>query len=180
MADPVTAMVAVGMTASVGGSYMAYKGAKKAGKMEQQAQEYNAKVAERNSKVARLSKEITKKQTDLNILDFQKDFDKFQRATSQAYRVNGFQADTGTPLVVALENAYEAEKEIAIQQYNSKVKESQLEEQAIQGGMQADLNRMYGDQARTRGKYQAYGSLLSGASNLASMGMQGKSVGIFG
>ena len=73
---------------------------------------------------------------------------------------------------------YEAEKEIAIQQYNSKVKESQLEETAIQGGMQADLNRMYGDQARTRGKYQAYGSLLSGASNLASMGMQGRALGI--
>jgi alkylation response protein AidB-like acyl-CoA dehydrogenase len=40
---------------------MAYKGAKKAGKMEQQAQEFNAKVSERNSKVARLSKEITKR-----------------------------------------------------------------------------------------------------------------------
>lgn len=165
-------LLGIGATTTVAGTYMSYKGAKKAGKMEQQAQEYNAKVAERNSRVARLSKEITAKQTDLQILDFQKDFENFQATTSQQYRVNGFQAGTGTPLVVALENAYEAEKEIAIQKYNSKIKESQLEEQAIQGGMQADLNRMYGDQASTRGKYQAYGSLLSGASNLASMGMQ--------
>ncbi len=165
-------LMGVGATATVAGTYMAYKGAKKTGKMQQQANEYNAKVAERNAKVARTSKEIQKRHTDLAILDFEKDFDKFQSATAQSYRVNGFQAGTGTPLVVAIENAYEAEKEIAMQKYNSTIREAQLEETAIQGGMSADLSRMYGEQARTAGKYNAYSSLLGGASQLAGMGMQ--------
>ena len=172
-ATPVlTSMMAIGTTATVAGTYMSYRGAKKAGKQQQQANEFNAKVAERNAKVARVSKEIQKRHTDLAIDNFVDDFEKFQASSAQAYRVNGFQAGTGTPLVVAIENAYEAEKEIAMQKYNSRIREAQLEETAIQGGMSADLSRMYGEQARTAGKYNAYSSLLGGASQLAGMGMQ--------
>ncbi len=178
MGDPVTAMVAVGMTASVGGSYMAYKGAKKAGKAEQQAQEFNAKVAERNAKVARLSKEQLRKQTEIDILDFKKDFENFQKVSAQMYRVNGFVAETGTPLQVMLDNAYEAEKEVAMIRHNSQIEQSRLEEQAIQGGMQADMNRAYGRSARDAGRYQAYGSLLSGVSNLGTQVGQAKIAGI--
>lgn len=176
-ATPVlTSMMAIGTTATVAGTYMSYRGAKKAGKMQQEANEYNAKVAERNAKVARVSKEIKRVNTDKQIEDFKKDFEDFQGAVSQAYRVNGFRADTGTPLVMAIENAYEAEKEIAIQQYNSRIEQAQLEETAIQGGMSADLSRMYGQQARTAGKYNAYSSLLGGATQLAGMGMQYKAI----
>ena len=42
------AVLIAGATATVAGTYMSYKGAKKAGNMEQQAQEFNAKCAERN------------------------------------------------------------------------------------------------------------------------------------
>ena len=178
MADPVTAMVGIGMGASVGGTYMAYKGAKKAGKAEQQAQEFNAKVAERNAKVSRLAKEQVKKQTELDILDFKKDFQRFQRVTAQMYRVNGFVAESGTPLQLMLDNAYEAEKEMATIRHNSRIEEQRLEEQAIQGGMQADMNRAYGRSARTAGNYQAYGSLLSGATNLGGQVIGARQAGI--
>ena len=174
-----TAMVAVGMTATVGGSYMAYKGAKKAGKMEQQAQEFNAKVAERNAKVSRLAKEQVKKQTEIDILDFKKDFMNFQRVTAQMYRVNGFVAETGTPLQVMLDNAYESEKEIAVIKHNSSIEQARLEEQAIQGGMQADLSRAYGSSAKQAGKYAGYGSLLSGVGALGGQVIGAKNVGLF-
>ena len=79
-----------------------------------------------------------------------------------------------------LDNAYEGEKEKAMIKYNSQIAQAQLEETAVQGGMQADLSRMYGQQARTAGKYNAYSSLLGGASQLAGMGMQGYNAGFFG
>ena len=170
MADPVSALLIAGTTATVGGTYMSYKASKKAGKQQQEAQEFNAKVSERNAKVSRLSAQIKKRQTEQDLVDFDKGFNRLQRSTAQAYRVNGFRADTGTPLTVMLDNAYEGEKEKAMIKYNSQIAQAQLEENAVQGGMQADLSRMYGQQARTSGKYNAYSSLLGGASTLAGMG----------
>jgi len=175
----VEALLIGSMATTAVGTAVAYKGAKKAGKQQQQAHEFNAKIAERNARVARKTAEIKKHQTNVDLLAFDKEFMSFQKANAQQYRANGFVASSGTPLRVMLENAYEAEKEKSIVKYNSAVAQAQLEETAIQGGMDADLSRMYGQQARTAGKYQAYSSLLSGASNMATMGFQGQQAGVF-
>ena len=56
---------------------------------------------------------------EVEIGRFRREFDNLQAATSQSFRFNGWMADTGTPLKVALANASEADEEVAIRRYNA-------------------------------------------------------------
>ena len=69
-------------------------------------------------------------------------------------------------MLVALANAQEADEEIAIRDYNARVGRQELKEEGVALRMEAELNRMYGDQARTAGVMRAGQSLLSGASDM--------------
>ena len=68
-------------------------------------------------------------------------------------------------------SAQEAEEEIATRRYNAKVSAGQLEENATQERMQADLNRMYGKAAKRSGKINAFSTLLGGAGDVGRIGM---------
>ncbi len=72
---------------------------------------------------------------------------------------------------MALASAQEAEEEIATRRYNAKVSAGQLEENATQERMQADLNRMYGKSASRAGKIDAGRSLLGAAADVARIRM---------
>lgn len=134
----------------------------RAGKQQAAALEFNAQINERNAKTAAQEAEVVRMQTELDIQDFQKDFRDYQGFQAQLYRHNGFVATSGTPLQVLLESAEEADKQIANMRYNGNVESMKLMEAAAQDRMQSDLNRMYGQEARTSSYYQAGTSLLSG------------------
>jgi hypothetical protein len=87
----------------------------------------------------------------------------------QAFRYNGFVATGGTPLKVAMENARQADEEIAMRRYNAAIGQQQALESATEARMQADLNRLYGAQASQASYYQAGSTLLSGASRGAQI-----------
>ena len=140
-----------------------------AGKQEQAAYNYNTDINERNADVAEQQGEQLVFQEEQNIVDFRKQFDDLQAATSQAFRYNGWIAAEGTPLKVALANAQEADEEIATRRYNAKVGRAELNEQATQERMQGQLNRMYGRAANIRGKARAAASLIQTASSFASV-----------
>lgn len=140
-----------------------------AGKQEQAAYNYNTDINERNADVAEQQGEQLVFQEEQNIVDFRKQFDDLQAATSQAFRYNGWIASEGTPLKVALANAQEADEEIATRRYNAKVGRAELNEQATQERMQGQLNRMYGRAANIRGKARAAASLIQTASSFASV-----------
>ena len=140
-----------------------------AGKQEQAAYNYNSDINERNAQVAEQQGEQLVFQEEQNIVDFRKQFDDLQAATSQAFRYNGWIASEGTPLKVALANAQEADEEIATRRYNAKVGRAELNEQATQERMQGQLNRMYGRAANIRGKARAAASLIQTASSFASV-----------
>ena len=78
---------------------------------------------------------------------------------------NGWLADSGTPLKIALANAQEADNEINIKRYNASVGKQELEEQGVQSRMQGTLNRMYGREARRAGTAKSNQALLSGISS---------------
>ena len=140
-----------------------------AGKQQQAAYNYNSDINERNAQVADTQAEQLVFQEEQNIVDFRKQFDDLQAATQQAFRYNGWIANEGTPLKVALANAQEADEEIATRRYNAKVGREELKEQGTQERMQGTLNRMYGKAARTAGRARAVGSLISTASAFASV-----------
>jgi hypothetical protein len=140
-----------------------------AGKQQQAAYNYNSDINERNAQVAEQQAEQLVFQEEQNIVDFRKQFDDLQAATSQAFRYNGWIANEGTPLKVALANAQEADEEIATRRYNAKVGRAELKEQGTQERMQGTLNRMYGKAARTASKARAVNSLIQTASAFASV-----------
>lgn len=139
----------------------------KAGKASQAAYNYSSDINERNAVVADRQGEQVIFQEEENIVNFRKQFSDLQAATQQAFRYNGWIANEGTPLKVALANAQEADEEIATRRYNAKVGRSELQEQGVQERLQGNLNRMYGRQAAIAGTARAVGSLIQTGSRMA-------------
>ena len=144
-------------------------GSIQAGKDQKRAYNYNAQVNERKAKVAEQDAEQLVLMEEVEIGRFRREFDNLQAATSQSFRFNGWMADTGTPLKVALANASEADEEVAIRRYNAKVGKAELKEKGTQERMSANLNRMYGRAAMRAAYFKAGSSLLSGGSSYSQI-----------
>lgn len=162
--DPTTAIAA-----TIVSSLVAADGARKIGKQTKAANDYNASINDRNALADEQDAIQLKLANGLSIARFQREFSDLQDATSQAFRFNGFVAEGGTPLKVALANAKEADEEIAIMKYNSAVGVQELEQSAVQNKMQGNLNRLYGRNAMAAANINAGTSLLSGFTSAASI-----------
>ena len=162
--DPTTAIAA-----TIVSSLVAADGARKIGKQTKAANDYNAAINDRNALADEQDAIQLKLANGLSIARFQREFSDLQDATSQAFRFNGFVAEGGTPLKVALANAKEADEEIAIMKYNSAVGVQELEQSAVQNKMQGNLNRLYGRNAMAAANINAGTSLLSGFTSAASI-----------
>jgi|TARA_R110001592_G_scaffold941_1_gene5465 hypothetical protein len=150
-------------------SVVAANGARTVGKQTKAANDYNASINDRNALADEQDAIQLKLANGLSIARFQREFSDLQDATSQAFRFNGFVAEGGTPLKVALANAKEADEEIAIMKYNSAVGVQELEQSAVQNKMQGNLNRLYGRNAMAAANINAGTSLLSGFTSAASI-----------
>jgi hypothetical protein len=139
-----------------------------AGRQEQVAYNYNADINERNAKASDQEAAQLIFAEEEKIVEFREQFSDLQDAQMQAYRYNGWIAEEGTPLKVALASAQEADEEIAARRYNAKVGSSEIKEAGVQERMQGTLNRMYGKAAATRGKARAVQSLIQTGSAIAS------------
>ena len=162
--DPTTAIAA-----TIVSSLVAADGARTVGKQTKAANDYNASINDRNALADEQDAIQLKLANGLSIARFQREFSDLQDATSQAFRFNGFVAEGGTPLKVALANAKEADEEIAIMKYNSAVGVQELEQSAVQNKMQGNLNRLYGRNAMAAANINAGTSLLSGFTSAASI-----------
>jgi len=136
------------------------------GRQEQAAYNYNADINERNAKAADQQAAQLVFVEEEKIVQFREDFQDFQDTQMQAFRYNGWIAEEGTPLKVALASAQEADEEIATRRFNAEVGAIELREGGIQERMQGQLNRMYGKAARRAGTYSAIGSLLGTAARI--------------
>ena len=150
-------------------SVVAANGARVVGKQQKAANDFNADINDRNALADEQKVTQLKLVNGLEVTKFKKEFSDLQDATMQAFRYNGFVADGGTPLKVALANAQAADEEIAIMKYNAEVGVQEIEESATQNRMQASLNRLYGRNAMAAGNINAGTSLLSGFTSAANM-----------
>ena len=112
-----------------------------AGQQEQAAYNFNADVNERNAKAADQEAAQLIFTEEQQIVQFREDFQDLQDATQQAYRYNGWIAEEGTPLKVALANAQEADAEIETRRYNAAVGAQTLREKGVESRLQGQLNR---------------------------------------
>jgi len=163
MGDPVTTAIVIGAGTMQARSQIA------AGKAQQNAANFNALVNERNAEIAEQQGEQIKLRSEQDILTFSKNFNRLQATTQQAFRYNGFQASSGTAMLVAMENAKEADKEIAMQRYNALVGQREASESALEQRMRADLQRSQGAAAAKAGRQAAIGTLLQTGANVAAM-----------
>lgn len=164
MADPVTATIVAGA------SLLSASSAVQQGAAAKAAGQFNANMAERNAQVAEQQAEQIKRSSEFDINRFRENFDDLQATAAQAFRYNGFVATGGTPLQVLLDNAREADTEIALRRYNASIGEQQSLESATEQRLQGRLDRMMGRSAQKASYYQAAGSLLSGGAKIAGMG----------
>ena len=158
--DPIKIALSVASTAASAASSVAQGNAQAA------AFEYNAQINERNALAADAASEQLYHTEKVKIERFRRDFEKLNAATQQGFRYNGWIADGDTPMLVALANAAEADDEIQTLDINARVGQAELKEEGVQQRMNAELNRMYGAQAKIAGQMRAGQSLVSGASNM--------------
>ena len=158
--DPIKIALSVASTAASAASSIAQ------GEAQAAAFEYNAKINERNAMAADAASEQLYFTEKVKIEKFREDFEALNAATQQGFRYNGWVADGDTPLLVALANASEADDEIQTREYNARVGQAELKEEGVQQRMNAELNRMYGEQAKIAGRMGAGKSLLSGATDM--------------
>lgn len=163
MADPVTATIVA--TSSL----LSARSAVQQGAAARAAGQFNANMAERNAKVAEQQAEQIKRSSEFDINRFRDNFADLQATAAQAFRYNGFVATGGTPLQVLLDNAREADTEIALRRYNASIGEQQALESATEQRLQGRLDRMMGRSAQRASYYQAAGSLLGGGARISSI-----------
>lgn len=164
MADPVTAAIVASS------SLLSARAAVQQGAAANAAGRFNAQMSERNAQIAEQQAEQIKRSSEFDINRFRDNFSELQASTAQAFRYNGFVATGGTPLQVLLNNAREADEEIAMRRYNASIGEQQALESATEQRLQGRLQRMQGAAAQRASYYRAAGSLLAGGAQIARMG----------
>ena len=138
-----------------------------AGQQKQAAYNYNSDINERNAKAFEQQADQAEFINELEITEFREQYGDLRDAQAQAFRYNGWLAEEGTPLKVALASAQEADEEIANRRYNAAVSGQEIREQGVQERMQGQLNRMYGKSAATEGKARAVASLINTGAAIA-------------
>ena len=154
MPDPVSMALIAASGASAFGSI-------KGGYQQARAMNYQAKINERNARTAEIAGEQIVQDSEVDIGVFRERFQDFNDQVMQIQRFNGFIADSGTPLLVALENARQADEDITIRRSEARKGKTSFQETALSQRMQAALSRQYGAQARDAGVMQAGQSLLT-------------------
>lgn len=158
-------MAYMGLTAFTG--LMKAKGYAQQGKDKAAAHQFNSDIAYRNYEYSLIEAQQRKFVDDLQIKNFVDEQTKMMDSIQMAQSSNGWVADSGTPLKVAMANAMDMDDDIAMMEYKSSVAQRQIKEQGVQDKLQSQLSSMYGQQAKRAGKTQAMTSLLGTASNMA-------------
>jgi hypothetical protein len=151
-------MMVVAMVASSASAGMAAYSSYQAGQAQKKASEYNAALAERNAANTRAASEIA--------AENERKANARKMASLRAgYAESGVDISEGTPLLVAMNSAAEAEKDALRIKWGG---DSQAN--AFLGA--ATLSRMQGSQAETAGNLGAGASLLKGVSSASNTYIQ--------
>jgi len=165
---------AVGTGVSFMGAQQQAAGMRAAGSAAMQTAEYNAAIRRRNERVAKQEADLRERVGDREALRFRKQFSRLQAKTETAYRKSGVATSTGTPLMVMMENANEAEEEVQLIGLQARTDAGRLREQGVNQRLAGELALLEGKQQqlayniRARAaQTQAFGNLFSGLGNMS-------------
>ena len=156
---------AIAAGAAVGSSLLSARATIQAGKAQAAAADFNAQVTERNAQTAQIDKRSARLGSELAIQQFQNEFQRLQATTGSVLRKNGFDTSGGTPALIALENARQADLEIAARRFNASVESQAFDEVSVEQDLQASLTRMEGAAASKAARTRAAATLLGGGSS---------------
>ena len=153
----------IALGSAVVGGFMQASALRQQGAAEAAAHNYNSLLRERNADALEIEADTIKFANEWAIADFFDDFEELNKATSQAFRGNGWIAEGGTPLKVAMANAAEADEERVKMDFETASKISATRERAVNERMKAQLDNMYGRLAIRRRRTQAGQALFASA-----------------
>ncbi|MAK54329.1 MAG: hypothetical protein CML17_00505 [Pusillimonas sp.] len=163
MALPVTA------AAIAGSSLLSASSAIAQGKAGLAASRFNSQVAERNARLQEQEADLIKRSSEYQIAQFRKNFSNFIATQGVALRYNGFDASSGTGLLLLTESAKEADEEIRNRRYNAAVESQRALSAAEDIRLQSEIDRQMARANMSAARRQAFGSLLSGGAQMYSM-----------
>ena len=149
MAPPIsfgTAIGAAGVGMQLFGGMYGKRAAKATAAARAQALEYNAKVDKRNEESALISSEFARLTDQINIRQFETDFEGFQAVVSQRISASGFRSGTGTPREVQIASA---------------ARVSKITQAAEDFNIQSVLNRNYAQIERQAGMMRGSQAVMS-------------------
>lgn len=164
MAPPIsfgTAIGAAGVGMQLFGGMYGKRAAKATAAARAQALEYNAKVDKRNEESALISSEFARLTDQINIRQFETDFEGFQAVVSQRISASGFRSGTGTPREVQIAAAGQADVEIQKLQTASAARVSKITQAAEDFNIQSVLNRNYAQIERQAGMMRGSQAVMS-------------------
>lgn len=158
----------MGTALMVAGTALTVSGQLAAGRAAKKAADYNASISDRNAEALDITAENIERQNKIKTLQDRIKFKNLNDQTQMLYRGQGWAATTGTPLKRLLQNALRFEKDIEIQNYNSRVQQQKARENATNLRLQGELARMEGRAAQKISRYQAAGTLLTNTGYILS------------
>tara|TARA_R100000700_G_scaffold37257_1_gene47239 strand:+ start:4031 stop:4597 length:567 start_codon:yes stop_codon:yes gene_type:complete len=150
--DPVTlgvaslAVSAVGTGAQMMGARDQASGLRAAGAGALATAEFNNKIRLRNERVAKQEADLRERVGDREALRFRKKFSKLQATTETAFRKNTGSASTGTPLLVLMDSANEAEEEVQLIDLAARTEAGRIREQGLNQRFAGQLALLEGRQ----------------------------------
>lgn len=155
--------------ASIFGTMMQMRGAKAQAAGQARAANFNAAVADRNAKAMDIQAAQNLLIHDIEQVEQRRRFRELQASGRVAYSKAGVMSGTGTPRLVAEENARQFDDEAAAQRMTAETNAQAMRERGVNARLEGDLQRIYVRNYITAGKYQAQAALFSGISRTASM-----------
>lgn len=159
------AMAAGGM--NVLGGISGFAGNSKSAKSASAVAEYNAQITERNAKVFEQEAEQKILMGDVANVRNVQEFGRLMDSAQVAYNNSGVVSTSDTPLLVLLENARQADQDLAFTDYNTQVSAGQSREKATGLRLQSNITRMEGAAKARAYQMKGYQSLISGAQGAA-------------
>jgi len=138
------------------------------GRSEQQAHDFNAKIKNRNADVLNIEKDWSNIVLGIETQDFLDDAEKFNAQVGAVTRKSGWDT-SGTALDVYLESIDEQEKQISRMETAQIAESRKYDEQIINSRMGAELDQIYGRNARTAAKYRQRSQMVGFGFKAASL-----------
>ena len=159
--------IEVAAAAAIAGTVINVAGARAQAKGQAAASRYNAAIHERNAATADISADWRKTSNDIEEQNWRDQFNALQGSYTVMANKSGVQAGTGTSLAVMLENARQADNEIAVRDLQAETDAQTYREQGINERLSGNLQRIYARNYMTAGRFKAMSAAASGGSRSA-------------